>query len=124
MANRVVLHPDGSLHGRAAPLDWLSVSHQFDLSANSVALFNNGEVYREGSLDSGGYFSFAGVDPGVYDLVSAGPSGNAAICIEVVENGSVVNQSPVIVGVGTTVIKDIPDKTSVADFPRKIINEI
>ena len=74
---------DGSLSGRVVPLQWLESETRFNLTGNDVYLFDeSGQVARVPVAADGSY-SIADVAPGVYDFVSFGPHGAAAMSIHV-----------------------------------------
>ncbi len=102
-ANKIALESDGSLTGQVAPLDWQSADGSYDLTGNTLMLFSRGEKVADVNLGADGMFSIAGVEPGVYDLVSVGPHGNAAVGVEIISFDSFAqSQSAVAVGVGLT----------------------
>lgn len=82
--NCVQLTANGDLVGRVVPLHWQESNSTFDMTGNSVHVYQQGSLVSESPVDADGNFVMAGVVPGDYDFVSAGPHGVATFCLEVV----------------------------------------
>ncbi len=74
---------DGSLSGRVVPLLWLESQTRFNLTGNYVYLFDAAGMAAQVPVDANGNYRIENVAPGVYDFVSFGPHGAAAMCIRV-----------------------------------------
>lgn len=77
--NNRVMTSEGNLVGKL--FDFVSGSVSADTKAFLVR--NNARI-AESAVDAFGQFSFAGVEPGVYEFVAAGPTGYAAVSFEAV----------------------------------------
>lgn len=77
-------------NNRVATSDGNLVGKLFDFVSGSVSaqtkayLVRNNQRIAEAAVDAFGQFSFAGVEPGVYEFVAAGPTGYAAVSFEAV----------------------------------------
>ncbi len=99
--SRVNLNADGSMSGRVVPLLWLESESRFNLVGNNVYLFNTVGQVAQSSVDAEGFFRLESVAPGVYDFVSNGPHGAAAMSIEVAPSATVASGELVINQVST-----------------------
>ncbi len=74
---------DGALSGRVVPLQWLEGQTRFNLTGNYVYLFDGAGMVAQVPVDAQGYYRIENVNPGIYDFVSFGPHGAAAMSIQV-----------------------------------------
>ncbi len=94
-ATQVAQNSDGSLSGRVVPLAWLESATRYDLTGNDVFLFNTSGLVARVPLATDGGYRIENVAPGIYDFVSFGPHGAAALSIEVSPYDPVaVNREP------------------------------
>lgn len=84
---------DGSISGRVVPLQWLAAQTEFNLQGNQVYLFNESGMVHQASVDADGFYSMQNVNAGIYDFVSFGPHGAAALSVEVTAHDSVASTS-------------------------------
>ncbi|MBX3422337.1 MAG: hypothetical protein KF752_12360 [Pirellulaceae bacterium] len=75
---------DGDLIGRVSRPGW-SYSEQ-DLSGSVAHIIKGGEVLDKALVDKDGFYKFADVAPGVYDMLVAGPDGFAAFKFQAVDD--------------------------------------
>ncbi|MGI9519789.1 MAG: hypothetical protein ACR2NP_22235, partial [Pirellulaceae bacterium] len=87
-------NPDGSLSGRVVPLQWLESQTRFNLTGNSVYLFDASGMAAQVPVDAEGNYRIENVNPGIYDFVSFGPHGAAAMSIQVSGLESIADNSP------------------------------
>ncbi len=73
---------NGDLVGRVSRPGW-AFSDQ-DLTGTVAQVFKNGEVVGAASVKSDGYFTVAGLQPGVYDLFVGGDDGIAVVGFEAI----------------------------------------
>lgn len=85
----VGLTGESTLTGQIVPLLWSESEPRYNLTGNGVFLFNDQGLVSEAAVDADGSYEMPDVAPGVYDFVSFGPHGAAAMSIEVVEDPSV-----------------------------------
>jgi hypothetical protein len=85
---RVQLTAQGAVVGRIIPLSWEDNTGAFDLTGNVVYLLRGDAVVAEASVAPSGAFELPGIQPGMYNFVSVGPHGNAALAVEVVSNAN------------------------------------
>ena len=92
-------------NNRVATSDGNLVGKLFDFVSGSVSsqtkayLVRNNQRVAEAPVDAFGQFSFAGVEPGVYEFVAAGPTGYAAVSFEAVaQEGQAAQATETVVG--------------------------
>ena len=95
VASQVVQNPDGSVNGRITPLLWEDAGQTFDLTGNRVFLLDNSGEVASANVDADGRYVLPNVPAGVYDFVSFGPHGAAALSVQVMANDSVATDSSV-----------------------------
>ncbi|MGI9516251.1 MAG: hypothetical protein ACR2NP_04330 [Pirellulaceae bacterium] len=86
---------DGSLSGRVVPLQWLESQTRFNLTGNYVYLFDASGMAAQVPVDANGNYRIENVTPGIYDFVSFGPHGAAAMSIQVTGLESVTSTSTI-----------------------------
>ena len=91
--SQVELNADGAVTGRVFPLRWEDQGQSYDLTGNQVYLLDNSGVIANSPVNADGSYSLPDVAPGVYDFVSFGPHGAAALSIEVLGDNSVANNN-------------------------------
>ncbi|MGI9516253.1 MAG: carboxypeptidase-like regulatory domain-containing protein, partial [Pirellulaceae bacterium] len=84
---------DGSLSGRVVPLQWLESQTRFNLTGNYVYLFDASGMAAQVPVDANGNYRIENVNPGIYDFVSFGPHGAAAMSIQVTGLESIAGNS-------------------------------
>jgi hypothetical protein len=84
---------DGSICGRVVPLLWEGQGQVFDLTGNQVFLLDGNGVVASVNVDADGKYNIPNVAPGIYDFVSFGPHGAAALSIEVLANDTVAGNT-------------------------------
>ena len=89
--SQVELDGDGAMNGRISPLRWEDQEQTYDLTGNQVYLIDASGVVANAPVNADGSYSLPGVSPGVYDFVSFGPHGAAALSIEVIGDNSVAS---------------------------------
>ncbi len=73
---------NGNLVGRGSRPGWVYAEQ--DLSGNVAYVIKNGEVVGSATVHKDGYFTIAGLEPGVYDLVVGGDDGVAVVGFQAV----------------------------------------
>lgn len=82
---------NGNLVGRVSRPGW-AYSEQ-DLSGSLARVFKNGEVIGTAPVAKDGYFTIAGVEPGVYDLFVGGDDGIAVVGFQAIAGQSAAQQA-------------------------------
>lgn len=80
---QVIQNQDGSLNGRVVPLNWIDGNTPFDVTGNRVYLYNSNGLAAEVAVESDGSYRIENAEPGIYDFVSFGPHGAAALSVQV-----------------------------------------
>jgi len=77
---------NGNLVGRVSRPGW--VYSEQDLSGSVAHVLKNGEVVGTAAVKKDGYFTIAGLEPGVYDLFVGGDDGIAVVGFQAVDGES------------------------------------
>ena len=86
-------------NNRVATSNGNLVGKLFDFVSGAVPaetktyLLKNNQRIAEATVDAFGQFNFAGVEPGVYEFVAAGPTGYAAVSFEAVAQEAVAQEA-------------------------------
>lgn len=99
------------------------VGKLFDFVSGAVSaetkayLLKNNVRIAEAAVDAFGQFNFAGVEPGVYEFVAAGPTGYAAVSFEAVAQEVQAAQSADVVVEGSVVEEGVVAPAQQLDVP-------
>ena len=109
-ANQVMLTLDGTLRGQIVSFENPVSAAEF--AETTVFLLDGDQKIGEAEVGSQGEYQIAGVEPGFYDLIAAGPAGFAAVRFEAVageaDTSTTAKPNAVINAAGMPLVQQLP----------------